>query len=182
MVAEGQQDVVAEDVIAFPAWVYVRIVVDESCVVVGSHACLVRQVMYCIVTAVNAIEAVNISIPNGPHQHLQSCRTACHINDGTLPQYEWSTCCLCHCCCSTLPWLLAQAAAILKAEVYSIPRPEWAADTTAAAAAAAKVVVPDFVPKKGVKIETDPKVWPYAGFGAASSDYLQLLVGGLVLH
>jgi ubiquitin-activating enzyme E1 len=42
--------------------------------------------------------------------------------------------------------------------VYGIPRPEWAADAAAVAAAAAKVVVPEFVPKKGVKIETDPKV------------------------
>ncbi|WIA10070.1 hypothetical protein OEZ85_010280 [Tetradesmus obliquus] len=50
-----------------------------------------------------------------------------------------------------------QAGAILKAEVYGNPRPEWAADAAAVAAAAGKVVVPEFVPKKGVKIETDPK-------------------------
>lgn len=42
--------------------------------------------------------------------------------------------------------------------MYGIPRPEWAADAAAVAAAAGKVVVPEFVPKKGVKIETDPKV------------------------
>jgi ubiquitin-activating enzyme E1 len=53
-----------------------------------------------------------------------------------------------------------QAGAILKAEVYGIPRPEWAADAAAVAAAAGKVAVPEFVPKKGVKIETDPKVGP----------------------
>lgn len=50
-----------------------------------------------------------------------------------------------------------QAGAILKAEVYGIPRPEWAADAAAVGAAAAKVVVPEFVPKKGIRIETDPK-------------------------
>jgi ubiquitin-activating enzyme E1 len=51
-----------------------------------------------------------------------------------------------------------QAAAILKAEVYGITRPDWASDQAAVAAAAAKVVVPEFKPKQGVKIETDPKV------------------------
>ncbi len=51
-----------------------------------------------------------------------------------------------------------KAAAILKAEVYGVPRPEWAADAKACAAAAAKVDVPEFQPRKGVKIETDPKV------------------------
>lgn len=51
-----------------------------------------------------------------------------------------------------------QAAAILKAEVYGIPRPDWASDVSAVAAAAGKVVVPEFKPKQGVKIETDPKV------------------------
>jgi ubiquitin-activating enzyme E1 len=50
-----------------------------------------------------------------------------------------------------------QAAAILKAEVYGITRPDWASDQAAVAAAAAKVVVPEFKPKQGVKIETDPK-------------------------
>lgn len=50
-----------------------------------------------------------------------------------------------------------QAGAILKAEVYGIPRPDWATDPAAVAAAAAKVSVPEFQPKKGVRIETDPK-------------------------
>jgi hypothetical protein len=52
-----------------------------------------------------------------------------------------------------------QAAAILKAEVYGIPRPDWASDSAAVAAAVGKVVVPEFQPKQGVRIETDPKVW-----------------------
>lgn len=46
-------------------------------------------------------------------------------------------------------------------------RPEWAADAKACAAAAAKVDVPTFVPQKGVKIETDPKVRPRAGHAPA---------------
>lgn len=56
------------------------------------------------------------------------------------------------------PRALPQAAAILKAEVYGIPRPDWASDAAAVASAASKVVVPEFKPKQGVKIETDPKV------------------------
>lgn len=59
---------------------------------------------------------------------------------------------------SIVPLLVPQAGAILKAEVYNIPKPEWASDPAAVAAAAAKVAVPEFQPKKGVKIETDPKV------------------------
>lgn len=56
-----------------------------------------------------------------------------------------------------------QAGAILKAEVYGIPRPDWASDAAAVAAAAGKVVVPEFQPKQGVKIETDPKVGVVSG-------------------
>lgn len=41
--------------------------------------------------------------------------------------------------------------------MYNIPRPEWATDTTTVGAAAAKLDVPKFEPKKGVRIETDPK-------------------------
>lgn len=61
-------------------------------------------------------------------------------------------------CCSLPSPLPQQAGAILKAEVYGIPKPEWASDPAAVAAAAAKVPVPEFQPKKGVRIETDPKV------------------------
>ncbi|KAL6757412.1 ubiquitin-activating enzyme E1 [Haematococcus lacustris] len=50
-----------------------------------------------------------------------------------------------------------QAGAILWAEVFGIPRPEWASDPAKVAAAAAAVPIPAFVPKKGVRIETDPK-------------------------
>lgn len=50
-----------------------------------------------------------------------------------------------------------QAGAILRAEVYGIPRPDWAADVKKVGEVAGKVPVPAFVPKKGVHIETDPK-------------------------
>ncbi|KAI8466875.1 MAG: hypothetical protein J3K34DRAFT_432282 [Monoraphidium minutum] len=50
-----------------------------------------------------------------------------------------------------------QAGAILKAEVYGVPRPEWAADAAACAREAAKLEVPAFAPRQGVRIETDPK-------------------------
>ncbi|GLC36229.1 E1 ubiquitin-activating protein [Pleodorina starrii] len=50
-----------------------------------------------------------------------------------------------------------QAGAVLRAEVYGIPRPAWASDASKVAAAAAAVDVPAFVPRAGVQIETDPK-------------------------
>jgi hypothetical protein len=61
-----------------------------------------------------------------------------------------------------------QAAAILKAEVYGVARPEWAGDAAAVGREAAKVEVPEFQPRKGVRIETDPKVgggWGVRGAG-----------------
>ncbi len=57
---------------------------------------------------------------------------------------------------------------MLKAEVYGIAIPDWASDTAAAAAAAAKVTVAPFAPRKGVRIETDPKVCAAAVTGAAA--------------
>ncbi|KAI3434380.1 hypothetical protein D9Q98_002458 [Chlorella vulgaris] len=50
-----------------------------------------------------------------------------------------------------------QAAAILKAQVYNLTLPDWAADAAKVAAAAAAVEVPPFVPRENMKIETDPK-------------------------
>ncbi|GLI63113.1 hypothetical protein VaNZ11_006018 [Volvox africanus] len=50
-----------------------------------------------------------------------------------------------------------QAGAILRADVYGIPRPSWATDARKVAAVAAGVDVPAFVPRAGVQIETDPK-------------------------
>ncbi|PRW20689.1 Ubiquitin-activating enzyme E1 2 isoform A [Chlorella sorokiniana] len=50
-----------------------------------------------------------------------------------------------------------QAAAILKAQVYGLPVPDWAADTQRVVQVAAAVEVQPFQPKENVKIETDPK-------------------------
>lgn len=50
-----------------------------------------------------------------------------------------------------------QAAAILRAQVYGLPVPDWAADLSKVMAVAAAVSIPPFQPKAGVRIETDPK-------------------------
>ncbi|KAK9124596.1 hypothetical protein Sjap_014198 [Stephania japonica] len=49
------------------------------------------------------------------------------------------------------------AAAILRAETFGIPIPDWAKNPMKVADAVAQVIVPDFQPKTGVKIETDEK-------------------------
>lgn len=49
--------------------------------------------------------------------------------------------------------------------MHGVKAPEWAADAAAVGRAAAAVEVPAFVPRKGVRIETDPKA---AGGGAAN--------------
>ena len=49
----------------------------------------------------------------------------------------------------------AQAAAILVAQMYKVPVPEWAGDAGQVAAKAAVVEVAPFQPKSGVKINTD---------------------------
>ena len=50
-----------------------------------------------------------------------------------------------------------QAGAILKAQLYGISIPEWAADGEKVVEVASRVAVDPFVPKENVKIETDPK-------------------------
>lgn len=52
---------------------------------------------------------------------------------------------------------LVLAASVLKAENFRIPVPEWASAPGKFADAVDKVLVPDFEPKKGVKIVTDEK-------------------------
>lgn len=49
------------------------------------------------------------------------------------------------------------AGSILRAETFGIPIPEWAKNPKKLAAIVDNVVVPDFKPKKGVKIVTDEK-------------------------
>ncbi|KAL3654890.1 E1 ubiquitin-activating protein [Castilleja foliolosa] len=47
------------------------------------------------------------------------------------------------------------AAAILRAETFGIPIPDWAKSVDKLADAVDRVMVPDFIPREGVKIETD---------------------------
>ncbi|KAK1412745.1 hypothetical protein QVD17_34235 [Tagetes erecta] len=47
------------------------------------------------------------------------------------------------------------AGSILRAETFGIPIPDWAKNPTRLAEAVDRVIVPDFQPKQGVKIETD---------------------------
>eukprot|EP01025_Chloroclados_australasicus_P042611 TRINITY_DN4529_c0_g2_i1.p1 TRINITY_DN4529_c0_g2~~TRINITY_DN4529_c0_g2_i1.p1 ORF type:complete len:1048 (-),score=190.46 TRINITY_DN4529_c0_g2_i1:257-3400(-) len=49
-----------------------------------------------------------------------------------------------------------QAGAILRADIYGISRPEFCKDASQVAQVGANVVIEKFVPKDGVKIETDP--------------------------
>lgn len=49
------------------------------------------------------------------------------------------------------------AASILRAEIFGIPVPDWVKSPKKLADAVSKVIVPDFEPKKDVKIETDEK-------------------------
>ncbi|KAL8154242.1 hypothetical protein V2J09_012002 [Rumex salicifolius] len=49
------------------------------------------------------------------------------------------------------------AAAILRAETFGIPKPDWITSQQKLAAAVNNVIVPDFVPKKDMKIVTDEK-------------------------
>ena len=51
-----------------------------------------------------------------------------------------------------------RAASILRAETFGIPIPDWIMSPKKFADAVNKVVLPDFQPKKDVKIETDEKV------------------------
>uniref|UniRef100_A0A1D1XWH0 E1 ubiquitin-activating enzyme n=1 Tax=Anthurium amnicola TaxID=1678845 RepID=A0A1D1XWH0_9ARAE len=59
------------------------------------------------------------------------------------------------------------AAAILRAETFGIPVPDWVKNPSKLAGAVDKVLVPDFQPKKGVKIVTDEKA---TSLSAASID------------
>ncbi|MQM09407.1 hypothetical protein Taro_042276, partial [Colocasia esculenta] len=59
------------------------------------------------------------------------------------------------------------AASILRAETFGIPVPDWVKKPSKQAEAVDKVLVPDFQPKKGVKIVTDEKA---TSLSAASID------------
>jgi len=73
----------------------------------------------------------------------------------------------------------SQAAAILKAEVHGVQLPEWAHDASRVAAEAGGVVVPEFVPRSGVRIETDPKADKPVATVADDESVIEGLVGQL---
>ena len=58
-------------------------------------------------------------------------------------------------------------------------RPSWAADDAAMADAISKVDVPEFKPKSGVKIETDPKATAPASHGMDDEAIIEDLLGKL---
>ncbi|CAN0879676.1 Ubiquitin-activating enzyme E1 1 [Linum grandiflorum] len=64
------------------------------------------------------------------------------------------------------------AGAILRAETFGIPVPDWVKSSTKLADAINSVIVPDFEPKTGVKIETDEKA---TNVPAASIDDAQVI-------
>lgn len=72
-----------------------------------------------------------------------------------------------------------QAAAILKAQVYGLSVPDWAADASRTAAVAAEVSVEPFVPKENVKIETDPKATAQADSGTHEDAVIDELINQL---
>lgn len=71
-----------------------------------------------------------------------------------------------------------QAGAILRAEVFGIPRPDWADSAAKVAEVAAAVDIPAFVPRAGVQIETDPKADRTKPAGADKSEAQAAGVGG----
>lgn len=74
---------------------------------------------------------------------------------------------------------LIRAMANLKAELHGLERPAWAADDAALAAAVDKVPVPEFKPKSGVKIETDPKATAAASMGTDDEAIIEDVLGKL---
>mmetsp|Transcript_167 Transcript_167/g.526 ORF Transcript_167/g.526 Transcript_167/m.526 type:complete len:1046 (+) Transcript_167:185-3322(+) len=75
---------------------------------------------------------------------------------------------------------LVLAAANLRAEVFGIQRPSYAADVAEVAKVVGAIDVPKFVPKAGVKIATDPKETnPSRPTGADDEAVVQTLVGRL---
>lgn len=72
-----------------------------------------------------------------------------------------------------------QSAAILKATVHNVKLPDWARDAAAVAKAAAAVPITPFAPKKGVKIETDPKKAAEPMMGVDDDAVIEALLGKL---
>ncbi|XP_022034390.1 ubiquitin-activating enzyme E1 1 isoform X1 [Helianthus annuus] len=73
------------------------------------------------------------------------------------------------------------AASILRAETYGIPIPEWVKSSTRCADAISRVMVPDFEPKKNVKIVTDEKATSLSTASIDDSVVINELVNNLKL-
>jgi ubiquitin-activating enzyme E1 len=78
---------------------------------------------------------------------------------------------------SHLNFLLA--ASILRAETFGIPIPDWAKNPKQLAEAVDKVIVPDFQPKQGVKIETDEKATSLSSASVDDAAVIEELIAKL---
>ena len=78
---------------------------------------------------------------------------------------------------SHLNFLLA--ASILRAETFGIPIPDWAKNPTKLAETVDKVIVPEFQPKQGVKIETDEKATSLSSASVDDAAVIEELIAKL---
>jgi ubiquitin-activating enzyme E1 len=78
---------------------------------------------------------------------------------------------------SHLNFLLA--ASVLRAETFGIPIPDWAKNPKKLAEAVDKVIVPDFQPKQGVKIETDEKATSLSSASVDDAAVIEELIAKL---
>ena len=78
---------------------------------------------------------------------------------------------------SHLNFLLA--ASILRAETFGIPIPDWAKNPKKLVEAVDKVIVPDFQPKQGVKIETDEKATSLSSASVDDAAVIEELIAKL---
>jgi ubiquitin-activating enzyme E1 len=78
---------------------------------------------------------------------------------------------------SHLSFLLA--ASILRAETFGIPIPDWVRDQKKLAEAVDKVMVPDFQPKQGVKIQTDEKATSLSSASVDDAAIIEELIAKL---
>lgn len=78
---------------------------------------------------------------------------------------------------SHLNFLLA--ASILRAETFGIPIPDWAKNPKKLAEAVDKVIVPDFQPRQGVKIETDEKATSLSSASVDDAAVIEELIAKL---
>uniref|UniRef100_A0A0E0RCN2 Ubiquitin-activating enzyme E1 C-terminal domain-containing protein n=1 Tax=Oryza rufipogon TaxID=4529 RepID=A0A0E0RCN2_ORYRU len=71
------------------------------------------------------------------------------------------------------------AAAILRAETFGIPIPDWVKNPAKMAEAVDKVIVPDFQPKQGVKIVTDEKATSLSSASVDDAAVIEELIAKL---